>query len=206
MKAPLPFRSLVRELRLALRDCPTVLEVGCGTNSPMQYLAQEHRIEGLDIYEPSLKECMAKGFLKKGHLGSAMDIDRLFPEKSFDALVALDLIEHLPKADGFQLIEKMTRVARRRIVIFTPNGFVPQHDDANPWQEHLSGWQMAEFQKLGFRVIGLNGYKALRGERAMLRHRPKFFWGMVSEISHYVLTKRHPDYAFALFCVKQIGV
>lgn len=205
LPVPLAMRSLVSELRRSLAGCGRILEIGCGVDSPMKYLAADHHIEGLDVFEPALKEYMAKGFLKRYHLASAMEIDRLFATEPFDAIVALDLIEHFVKPEGFELIRKMEAVAKKRIIVFTPNGFVPQKADSNPWQEHKSGWTVDEFTRQGFDVVGVNGHKALRGEKATLRYRPRLFWGAVSELTHHTFTRNHPEHAYALFCVKELG-
>ena len=81
---------------------------------------------------------------------------RLLPDNSVDTVFALDVIEHLEKADGLELLREAERVARRQIVIFTPLGFNPQsyEDDDRPdrwgmdggnWQTHRSGWLPEEF-------------------------------------------------------------
>lgn len=74
--------------------------------------------------------------------------------KSVDTIFLLDVIEHLDKADGHQLMEHALRVARKQVIIFTPLGFMPQHySDSEPWegvthtdlQNHRSGWLPEEF-------------------------------------------------------------
>ena len=199
---PLALRSLVHELRNHLGSCRRILEIGCGPDSPLQYLAGDRHIEGLDVHEPWLQRAKEKGLLKNYHLANAMEIDRIFKPGQFDAIVALDLIEHLEKQDGHKLIEMMATIASRRVVIFTPNGFVPQHDETNPWNNHRSGWTVDEFEALGFSVTGMYGWKALRGEWAKLKYRPRLFWGALSELSHRLLTRRHPRLAFSLLCTK----
>ena len=43
----------------------------------------------------------------------------------------------------------MEKVARKKVIVFTPNGFVPQRPyDGNPFQEHLSGWSVDEIHEL----------------------------------------------------------
>nr|WP_315187119.1 hypothetical protein [uncultured Albidiferax sp.] len=74
--------------------------------------------------------------------------------KSVDTVFLLDVIEHLEKNDGHQLLEQALRVARKQVVVFTPVGFMPQHySDSEPWegvthtdlQNHRSGWLPEEF-------------------------------------------------------------
>jgi hypothetical protein len=73
---------------------------------------------------------------------------------SVDTVFMLDVIEHLDKADGAELVQQALRVARKQVVIFTPLGFMPQHyTESEPWegvthselQNHKSGWLPAEF-------------------------------------------------------------
>lgn len=125
-------------LSRALDGCATVLDVGCGTDSMMQHLARRHRVIGLDRYLPSLLVNRAQG----AYAGWVQGDLHAFPfaEGAVDAVAALDVIEHLDKEDGLLLLRRMEAMARKRVVILTPNGFVPQAADANPWQEHKSGW------------------------------------------------------------------
>jgi len=99
----------------------------------------------------------------------------------------------------------MERIASKKIVIATPNGFLPQGNyGTNEYQKHLSGWEVEEMQKLGFKVLGVYGYKSLRGETHNLRYKPKIFWGVVSLLSHYFYTRSHPEQAAAILCIKEI--
>lgn len=202
---PLSLRSLVRELETQLGPCRRILEIGCGPDSALQYLAGTREIEGLDVHEPWLLKAKERGILTNYHLANALEIDTLFQPGQFDAIVALDLIEHLEKPDGYRLIEKMSAIASDRIIIFTPNGFLEQQDDSNPWNNHRSGWSVSDFVEQGFSVVGVNGWKKLRGSWARLRFRPRLFWGAVSELSQILLTRNHPRLAFSLLCTKRIN-
>ena len=91
-------------------------------------------------------------------------IAQLFADKRFDGCVALDVIEHLPKPDGLDLLQQMEALARKRVIFFTPNGFMPQRSRNGDLQEHLSGWSVDDFEGLGYTVVGMCGPKTLRGE------------------------------------------
>lgn len=75
--------------------------------------------------------------------------------KSVDTIFMCDVIEHLSKEDGKQMLDHALRVAREQVVIFTPLGFMPQHysEIGDIWgnvehsdlQNHLSGWLPEEF-------------------------------------------------------------
>ncbi|MCE4606744.1 MAG: hypothetical protein F7B59_05360, partial [Desulfurococcales archaeon] len=86
-----------------------------------------------------------------------------------------------------------------------PNGFVEQHEyDDNPYQVHLSGYSYEEMKKMGFRIIGVGGWKGLRGERGNIVCQPKIFWFLISRLTQFYV-KNHPENAFTLLCVKYSG-
>jgi SAM-dependent methyltransferase len=188
-------------MRRALRDCRSILDLGCGTDSMVQQFTHGRFVVGVDRYLPSLRrnqELSSYSALVNGDIAESP-----FGSGSFDAVVALDVIEHFEKEAGFRLLGAMERVARRRVVVFTPNGFVPQAAGENPWQEHRSGWTVEEFEARGYVVSGVYGYGALRGEYARLRRRPRVLWEAVSALSQ-VYVSRHPHSAFALFAVRAL--
>jgi hypothetical protein len=80
----------------------------------------------------------------------------MFADKSVDTVFALDFIEHLEKEDGLRMLREAERVARRQVVIYTPQGFFPQSYedpektdrwgmDGGYWQTHRSGWEPEDF-------------------------------------------------------------
>lgn len=80
--------------------------------------------------------------------------------KSVDVISIIDGIEHLDKRVGLKVIREMKRVARKQILLFTPEGFV-RNEPHNAWnieggdqhQKHLSGWMQVELEDLGFTCI-----------------------------------------------------
>src|SRR4051812_38661444 len=128
-------------LEAALGDAESVLDVGCGANSPLGRFARRPPVAvGVDLHEPSLERSRAAGFHDEYRRLDVLRIADEFEPDSFDAVVAFDLLEHLSAEEGRGLIAAMEKIARRRIVLLTPNGFVPQdvYDD-NPLQAHRSG-------------------------------------------------------------------
>jgi len=102
------------------------------------------------------------------------------------------------------MLEAMEQLATKRVVIFTPNGFIPQQSKNGDLQEHLSGWLPEEMRQRGYTVTGMHGPKGLRGEYASLKYRPKAFWGVWSVAAHYLHTRRHPEKSFSIFCCKKL--
>ncbi|MDR3413535.1 MAG: class I SAM-dependent methyltransferase [Anaerolineaceae bacterium] len=192
--------------RLALRDalvgCNSVLDVGCGVSAKLRQLGVPNTT-GFEGYHPDFE----KAKLQKTHdaivEGDARKLTSYFKPKQFDACIALDVIEHFTKEDGLKLMQDMEKLAMKKVIFFTPKGFLPQrHSADDDLQVHLSGWEPAEMKGYGYEVTGQLGPRSLRGEGHILKRRPAVFWGLVSWFCQVSWTKWHPDQAAAIFCVK----
>ncbi len=161
-----------------LRRCRTILELGCGNGSILFQvgLFKNHQITGIDIFKPYV-DAMKPYYTKC----ICANISHIEITEVFDAVVCMDVIEHLPKQEGIDLLRKMERWAKF-IVVTTPNGFWHQDiTDGNIHQAHLSGWTANELRERGYIVRGLSGWKLLRTNSAQLRFkRPYLFWALVS--------------------------
>ena len=188
-------------------ECATLLDLGCGSESPIEKLT--HKISysvGVDISEESISLSKKAKIHHEYKKMNVLDIEKVFAPKSFDCVVAFELIEHLTKKDGLQLLNMMEKIARKKIIISTPNGFIEQNEyDNNPFQIHRSGWSYYEIKKMGFRIIGNGGWKSLRGLRGRIIWKPRIFWFLVSRFSQFY-TKSHPEHAFDLICIKDLEI
>lgn len=198
---------LERRLRQEiLGTCGTLLDVGCGTNSPIRSFSESlGRTVGVDAFEPSLKVSAEAGIHSEYYQLDALSILDKFGENAFECVIASDLIEHLTKEGGLRLIEMMERVAKKKVIVFTPGGFVPQDVyEENELQRHLSGWDAPELRQMGYRVNGIAGWRKLRGERGEILWRPRTFWLAVSGISQ-IIAYRRPEFAFQILAVKELS-
>jgi len=162
------FPGLVEYLRKELSDCTTALDLGCGCNSPIQYCNVLFSI-GVELFDAYLEESKKKSIHNQYIKADITKIE--FKPKSFDAILCLEVLEHLTKEEGYELIKRMKKWAKKKIIITTPNGYLWQDDyDKNPLQEHRSGWSVKELEKLGFKVYGINGWKKLRGYRGSVKY------------------------------------
>jgi len=205
------FHTLVYCLKRELKDCKTVLDIGCGPNSPLQYCRNIEYSIGVEPFLPYLNESKKKKIHTKYLNKKVEQLD--FPENSFDAVIMIEVLEHLPKKTGEEMLKKLERWAGKKIIISTPNGFLHQRSlDENPLQEHLSGWSITDFKILGYSIFGLSGFKFLRRESeegtmdagllAPVKYRPRFFWFLIITFSQ-LFTYFLPRLAFELFCVKK---
>lgn len=194
------------EIEAAIAAPGSLLDVGCGSDSPVQFLHRRpEKLVGVDGFMPSIEKSRARGVhddyicMDLSHLSEAADA------KSFECVLGIDVIEHFDKDQGRALIRDMERIATRRVVLLTPNGFLPQEaHSGNLYQKHLSGWSVREMQSMGFEVIGVNGWKPLLGQFAQPRFWPAPLWRVLSRLSQ-PLVRNHPEHAFHLLCVKKLG-
>ncbi|MCK4533154.1 class I SAM-dependent methyltransferase, partial [bacterium] len=96
-----------------LNDCDSVLDLGCGPISPLHFCNIIFSV-GVDIFEPYLIQSKKKEIHNEYILSNVLDIE--FRPKSFDAVVSLEILEHISKKDGYKLIEKMKKYARKKII------------------------------------------------------------------------------------------
>lgn len=200
----IPLMAYMRKLQSEIKDCETVLDLGCGDETPLQFMKIKYTV-GMDIYDPYLKKSKKNKLHDEYFKGDILKATSLFKEKQFDVCVALGVIEHQTKKNGLKLIAIMEQLAKKKIIFSTPNGFIHQHNEENSYQNHLSGWTAQEMKKLGFQVTGFYGIKGMRGEGHQLKHRPKIVFGAISELTNILYTKSHPEWASELLCVKSLS-
>ncbi|MBP9691064.1 class I SAM-dependent methyltransferase [Candidatus Woesebacteria bacterium] len=204
--------TTVSLLQKELADCETVLDLGCGADSPIQYVRGINQSVGVDAFEPYLQASRKKHIhttYKKGNIE-----DMVFQPQSFDAVILIDVIEHLDKKTGERILKQAETWAQKKVIMVTPNGFIAQSGyDNNRLQEHRSGWDYQELSKLGYECYGLAGLKSLRKPRSedtkdtdlatSIRFSPKILWFIIASLSQ-IITYRMPSIAFSLFCVKNL--
>lgn len=143
-------------LRYYLRGSMSVLDVGSGTDSALQYVSVPYK-EGIDVYRKSVLISKKKKIHNAYTVGDIRKLHTYYKPKSFDAAISIDVIEHLTPKEGVQLIKNMERVAKETVILLTPNGFYHQDElEGNPYQVHKSGWRSSDFRKLGYTVYGLS--------------------------------------------------
>ena len=205
------FHTTVYCLQRELENCESVLDVGCGPNSPLQYCQNIKYSVGVEPFKPYLEKSKERRIHTK-YLNKKIE-ELSFPEKSFDAVVMVEVLEHLDKKTAIDVLREAGKWAKKKIIITTPNGYIEQLKlDKNPYQVHKSGWAVKELEKFGFRYRGLAGLKILRRTKedsdsmddnllVSIKFQPKIFWFVLAALSQ-IVTYYFPSIAFELFCVK----
>jgi SAM-dependent methyltransferase len=175
-----------------------VLDVGCSDGRGSEVL-RRRGAHGVDIYRPALMSARDAG--RRVPVTQADVRELPYRDDSFDAVVALDVVEHFDKPEALRVLLELERVARSLVVVVTPSGFVPQPPtEDEPWQEHRCGFEADEFENLGYDVAGLGGPAALRGAYGSFR------WGAAGKLvaaAAIPAFKQRPESAYALLAVKE---
>lgn len=145
----------------------TVLDVACGLSLKSKYIEASMRL-GVDIHEEYFKHMevdVPYAVIKY----DVRNLNEIFLDDSFDVVIALDIIEHLEKEESLSMIKECERIARKAVVLETPEGFIPQNIDiqghgGDQWQTHRSGWEADELKGLGYEVV-VRDYKMANVKR-----------------------------------------
>lgn len=146
-------------------DVSTILDVGCGDGVITNELARRFDVTGLDISGEALKHVKTKTYQ-----GTLETVE--FAPKSFDAVTAFEVLEHLPVRDYELAIARMAVLSRRYVVITVPYREPPKTDftrcpacgttfnvfchlrrfDERRLRGLIPGMQMAKLQLIGPRI------------------------------------------------------
>lgn len=157
-------QEVERRVADAIHPADVVLDIGCGLRPqgffrPAVHLLCEPHEEYVSLLEDALVDEPGAVVLRS----RAQELLPLLPDRSVDSVFLLDVVEHLSKTDGRELLSECERVARCQIVVFTPLGFLPQTYAAGErdawgfegreWQTHRSGWAPSDFGS-DWRILG----------------------------------------------------
>lgn len=151
--------EILTAVKNRIKNVDIILDVGCGIKPVNYFLPVTHIC--VEPFEPYVA-AMPKD---RRFLVFNSTWDKVLPEmapKSVDTVFLLDVIEHIEKAEGLQLLEQAQRLASCQVIVFTPLGFYPQsydHEETDRWgfkggywQTHRSGWVPADFEN-GWQVL-----------------------------------------------------
>jgi ubiquinone/menaquinone biosynthesis C-methylase UbiE len=155
------------------KDVNTILDVGCGNGAVLNRLVVNNnynRLVGVDFSETALKYVRTEKYL--------MNVNKLkFEDRSFDLLLCNEVLEHLTHLDYQKVITELSRVAKKYILVTTPNNenletLLVCCPECNSWfnqEYHVRSFNelklsylFKEYRVLAFLEIGEN--------RKMIRH------------------------------------
>lgn len=147
----------------AVANGESLLSLCCGIGLELSGIATQD-VTAVDIYDKYLEEVKHRCPQAKTVLSDSLEYLKKRPDNSVDVISIIDGIEHMDKETGLKIIPEMKRVARKKILLFTPQGPAEdgylKNEPHNAWgiegadhhQEHKSGWTEDELNEHGFRT------------------------------------------------------
>lgn len=186
----------------------SLLDIGCGPGYPVEFMSKRRNLftVGVDAFLPALWGCKEK----RSHSDYVRcDVRKLpFKRKSFDAVLCMEVIEHLYTEEGEKLLQQMEEIARREVVITTPVGpYVQAESDYadNPFQRHKAAYWPSEFKHRGYTVRG-SGLRILHGRPGLQDKLPRVLqwladiaYPLVGLITYFL-----PKLACYMVCTKRL--
>ena len=154
---PFGWRAALARAPLA-KEARTLLDVGGGTGTTLKIIdAYNHAranyyAVNIDISLLDLRESKKRKSHSEYVLG---DVRKLpFRIRSFDIVLASNILEHLSKLEGIELRKDLEEIAKKQIVIGVPceQATYSSPDPENSYQSHFSQWSSSDFLDLGYRT------------------------------------------------------
>ena len=134
----------------------SILDVACGLSLKSKFIPAQIRV-GVDIYEKYFDHIEADvPYVVMKY--DVRKLDEIFLPKSFDIVLALDIIEHIEKDEAQSMIKQCEKIARKAVILETPNGLVEQNLDitghgGHEFQTHRCFWTDKELQGMGYQTV-----------------------------------------------------
>lgn len=182
--------DLDREAIKRILPCYISIDIGAGINlhpfiSGAICICFEPYAEYVDLLKQEIQHRFDKIYVvKKKTWAEALDCLKGI---KIDTVFLIDVIEHLPKDEGKELLRRTESITRQQIVIFTPLGFIAQHTleggkdawglNGAEWQEHKSGWMPEDFDN-SWDILACRDYHIYSNTGKKLDEAFGAFWAM----------------------------
>ncbi len=192
--------------RVIDRSAESILDVGCGQGYPMRlirYIMKPKKVVGVDLFKKYIKEAKEE----KLHDDYVFcDVRKMkFKPRSFDVVIASQIIEHLPGKDTKKFVEDLEKIAKKQVIIATPIGEMYHPAvDGNKLQLHKSFFYPEDFERLGYKVVKY-GRKSIFGDNGIVHKinvdlvRKLIFFGNVVASPLYYMCQPIADYYFVAY-------
>lgn len=162
---------LTEVIRPHITEGDTVLDLCCGIGEVISTLSYKE-ITGIDAYLPYLehyKKTTRDSNIFLYDLQNVTNFEDQSFYKKYDVVLWIDGIEHLYKDNSVNLLNKLEKIAKKKIIIFTPehcddpNKITLNHpksawgiNDGDVWQVHKCALPRTFFQERGYESRQLN--------------------------------------------------
>jgi SAM-dependent methyltransferase len=163
-----------REIR-KMAGTGTILDLGCGSGKAtgliLSSMKGNYFVTGLDTFLPDILQAKELGIYSAFILAN-LNRHLPFAEKTFDIVMLLEVLEHLPRAEGKRLLSEMESVARKGVIVSTP-AFLDRRRVGTEDEDtacnlelyknkphkmpHINIWSENDYSVLGYTVKRANG-------------------------------------------------
>jgi hypothetical protein len=191
-------------------ECQLALDVGCGGYSHLSAFRPKITTVGIDAFPQAIEVSKVRETHDHYIVADILkeNLDNLlsdFGGRKFDLVTLYDVIEHLPKKLGYELLDRCEQLTSKYLLLQTPNGFLEQGPEfGNEYQRHLSGWFPHDFEGLGYKVYGTTGTKLLRGYAAGPKYNVPGILCFDTILARLLRIHSHPRHAFNLVAIKDV--
>jgi SAM-dependent methyltransferase len=139
----------------------SILDIGCGdgrTFNPNSgiYIGIDNN-DRIFTYKPNTTKFLMKYDFSNGLIP--------FLDKNFDIVLLIDVIEHLEKDKAMILLKEAERIAKKKIIIYTPDGFLEQNEEEGKKRDvnfdkfdiHRCGFDKQELENMGYIILVFSG-------------------------------------------------
>ncbi len=211
LKIIIPF-SYMWILRKNIGNPKTILDLGCAEGGLMAVLCQgkSWQITGVDIFSDSLKEAKKRNIYQELIKGDILEVVRKLQKKKkkYDVVFFSQVIEHISKDKGEKVLKILEKLAKQKIIVGTPRGFMNQPEEflgSNPHQVHESGWTEEDFISRGYKVFGV-GLMPVWSEDGFARTKSKLFLIILTLIAYFAspIVYFFPKLGAGIICIKEV--
>lgn len=152
--------NFLKKLIDILPKNPSVLDFGCGTGIPFDKYLAEHSCEitGIDISKKHIDQ--AKKNIPRAEFIKG-DFSRINVQKTFDAIISLYAIFHIPREEHKDLFKKMAEILNKNGAILVTLGTTNEKCiEAKDWCDAKMAWSTYDpemYKKMlneaGFKIV-----------------------------------------------------
>jgi GT2 family glycosyltransferase/acetyltransferase-like isoleucine patch superfamily enzyme len=156
-------------------DAESWLDLGCNDGRTHRGFDRS-KTTVAELFLPSVEQVRTQGFAEVLHEDMRTVAARFASEgRQFERVTAYDVIEHIPKEDGYQVLAALERIATRQIVLMIPietpelaatqqfkdfreSGLSQHPDEQRELHDHKSQWAPDDLRALGYEVAVLTNF------------------------------------------------
>ena len=132
----------------------TVLDIGCGAGKYAELVGRVRpaaAVYGVEVDADYIARFSLENKYVKIFHQDVMQFIETHRDLFWDIVICGDVIEHLRKSDGIDLLNFLVYRSREIIVVW-PVHFIQRSWEGHAWESHMSIWEAGDFQGFEFEI------------------------------------------------------